>query len=381
MSSISVNQEIKEVALKDISCFKDNPRGISGEALTGLRKSLERFGYVDLLVVNKRNMTLVSGHQRYKVLCENGVSSVPAILVDLDDLQHKALCLSLNNQQIAGYFTEAVIPLLEELRNQLPQDYLDLRLQELREECNDFEMENNGSGKTLPDDIPEPPKETITKPGDLWLLGDHRLLCGSSTNPEDVERLMDGNKAQLLATDPPYCIDYTGADRPTGGKDWSDTYKEIDIPDAYVFWSDFLKIGLSVVDINSAIYFWYASSKYSIAEKVFNQMDILLHQNLIWVKPCMNLTFSIYPWRHEPCLFGWRKGHRPFFRVKHKSVGTVWSFGFLRNGDPTDPSYYSDVWELDYEGKSRAVPGMHPTVKPTECFAIPMRVHTKPGDI
>jgi DNA modification methylase len=326
-------------------------------------------------------MTLVSGHQRYKVLCENGVSSVPAILVDLDDLQHKALCLSLNNQQIAGYFTEAVIPLLEELRNQLPQDYLDLRLQELREECNDFEMENNGSGKTLPDDIPEPPKETITKPGDLWLLGDHRLLCGSSTNPEDVERLMDGNKAQLLATDPPYCIDYTGADRPTGGKDWSDTYKEIDIPDAYVFWSDFLKIGLSVVDINSAIYFWYASSKYSIAEKVFNQMDILLHQNLIWVKPCMNLTFSIYPWRHEPCLFGWRKGHRPFFRVKHKSVGTVWSFGFLRNGDPTDPSYYSDVWELDYEGKSRAVPGMHPTVKPTECFAIPMRVHTKPGDI
>jgi len=381
VSKIGKRPEIEEISLSEIKPFPDNPRDIDQKALEGLRKSLERFGYIDLLVVNKRNMVLVSGHQRLKVLLEAGVESVLAVIVDLDDLAHKSMCLTLNNQQIMGHFTAAVIPLLEQLRNEMPDEYLDLRLQELREECNEFEVENDGTGKTLPDDIPEQPKEPITKPGDLWILGEHRLLCGSSTDPEDVARLMDGNKSQLMATDPPYCINYTGADRPTGGKDWSGVYKEIDIPDAEKFWTDFLGLGLSVIDSHSAIYFWYASSKHGVVEKVFNKLNLLLHQNIIWVKPCMNLSFSIYPWRHEPCFFGWKKGNKPFFRVKHKSVGTVWSFGFLRSGDLTDPTYYSDVWELDYEGKNRAALGLHPTVKPTECFAIPMRVHTKPGDI
>lgn len=384
MSKIAKKPEISEILLSDLKPYADNPRDIDQKALEGLRKSLEVFGYVDLLVVNKRNMVLVSGHQRLKVLLEAGVESALAVVVDLDDLAHKAMCLTLNNQQIAGHYTSAVIPLLEQLRNEMPEDYLDLRLQELREECNEFEVENDGDGETLPDDIPEPPKETITKPGDLWILGEHRLLCGSSTDPEDVARLMDGNKAQLMATDPPYCIDYTGGNRPKSSKDWSDVYREIDIKDAKKFWLDYLKIGLSVCDINAAIYFWYASSRLGEADIVFKELDILVHQNIIWVKPCMTMTYSIFPWRHEPCLFGWRKGNKPRFRMKHVREGTVWSFGFLRSGDPADPAdpaYYSDVWELDYEGKSRAIPGMHPTVKPTECFAIPMRVHTKPGDI
>lgn len=371
--------DIQSVFLKDIIPYADNPRDITDTALTGLKKSIERFGYVDLLVVNRRNMTLVSGHQRLKVLIDQGVEKVPAVMVDLDDLQHQAMCLSLNNQEIMGHFTAAVIPILERLRQEMPEDYIDLRLQELREDLEELEQEKTGN--TLPDDLPEPPKEVITKRGDMWILGDHRLLCGSSTDQGDVARLMDDHKASLFATDPPYCIDYTGADRPNGGKDWSDVYHEVDIPDAYNFWMDFMSIGLCVTHDRAPIYFWYASSKYSAAAKVFGDSNLLLHQNLIWVKPCMNLTYSIYPWRHEPCMFGWRKGMKPFFRTRHKSVGTVWSLDFLRSGDPEDPAYYSDVWELDYEGKSRPQTGMHPTVKPTEVFAIPMRVHTKPGDV
>ena len=108
-------------------------------------------------------------------------------------------------------------------------------MKELREEVADLEIENTRAGKTLPDDIPEPPKETITRKGDLWILGEHRLLCGDSTNENDVARLMDGKKANLFATDQPYCVDYTGADRPNGGKDWSNVYREIDIPDAIDF--------------------------------------------------------------------------------------------------------------------------------------------------
>ena len=86
-------------------------------------------------------------------------------------------------------------------------------------------------------------------------------------------------------------------------------------------------------------------------------------------------------WRHEPCLLMWVKGSPPPYKPKDKSIGTVWNIGYLKTGDPTTPEYYTDVWELDWEGKKRN-PGLeHPTVKPVEVFAIPMRVHTKPGDI
>lgn len=373
--------EIMPILLSDIVPYAQNPRDITDEALTGLRKSIERFGYVDLLVVNKRNMTLVSGHQRLKVLLEQGIERVPVVMVDLDDLQHDAMALSLNNQEIMGYFTAAVIPILERLRQEIPEDYIDLRLRELREDLEEFEEEKTGN--TLPDDLPEPPKEIVTKPGDIWILGDHRLMCGSSTNPEDVAKLMDGRKANLFATDPPYCVDYTGADRPGGGgHDWSDVYHEIDIPDAREFMLDFYSIALNYIEPNTAMYLWHASRRRREIEDVCNKLNILIHQQIIWVKPCTILTYSFYSWRHEPCLLMWVKGQKPPYKPKKKSIGSVWTVGFLKDGDPADPAYYTDVWELDWEGKKRGHSiAEHPTVKPTEVFAIPMRVHTRPGDI
>lgn len=378
-NKINVNPNIEKVELSAIRPWSDNPRGISEESMAGLRASLETFGLVDLMVVNKRNMTLVSGHQRLKILLEEEVISAPCLMVDLDDMAQQALAITINNQEIAGYFTAALIPILERMRQEIPEDYLALRMAELRESAESLELEN--IGKTAPDDIPEAPKEAVSKTGDLWILGEHRLLCGDSTDPQQVVRLMDGQKANLFATDPPYCIDYTGADRPSGGHDWSDLYHEVDIEDAVKFWTNFLKAGFDVCAEDAAIYFWYASSRHADVEASFNALDILFHQQIIWVKPCMNLTFSVYPWRHEPCAFGWRKGHKPFFRVSHKSVGTVWHTQFVRSCDPETPAFYTDVWEVDYEGRKRAESGMHPTVKPTEVFAIPMRVHTKPGDI
>lgn len=376
---INARPDIRDMSVSDLIPWADNPRGIEPEAMEGLRSSLEKFGYVDLIVVNKRNMQVVSGHQRLKVLKAACIDIVPCVMVDLDDLAQQALAVTMNNDRIAGYFTAALIPILDRLKSELPEEYLTLRLKELRDEVEHFEVDQEGL--TAADDIPEAPKEAITKPGDLWILGDHRLLCGDSTKDADVARLMDGHTAQILATDPPYCIDYTGADRPNGGKDWSDVYHEVDIKDAVGFWTAFLKAGLKVCDPSSAIYFWYASCRHGDVERTFKAVDILFHQQIIWVKPCMNLTFSVYPWRHEPCAFGWVRGNKPFFRVKRKSAGTVWYAQFLRSCDPDSPQAHTDVWEVDYEGRKRAEPGMHPTVKPVEVFAIPMRVHTHPGDI
>jgi len=379
MGKITVKQEILEIPLASLNPFPGNPRDISAEAISGLRSSLEKFGYVDLIVVNKRNMEIIAGHQRYTVLKADGVESAPCIVVDVDDVVQRAMCISLNNQQISGFFTQALIPMLEQLRHEMPEDYISLRLQELREDFENFE--EDVVGKTLPDDIPEAPKEAITKPGDLWILGEHRLLCGDSTNADHVARLMDGHQAQLMATDPPYLVDYTGSDRPNGGKDWSDTYHEIDIKDPERFFKDFLALGLAHTEQNAAIYMWHAASRMILIYKIFQDLGLLTHQHIVWVKPCSVFSFSIYPWRHEPCLFGWRKGFKPFFHPARKSIGSVWEINLLRSGDPQNPEYYSDIWQVDWDGKKRSAGVDHPTVKPTEIFAIPMRVHTKPGDV
>ncbi|MDI6606640.1 MAG: DNA modification methylase [Candidatus Omnitrophota bacterium] len=379
MAKINIKPDIQEIKMSDIKPFAGNPRDITAEALSGLRSSLEKFGYVDLLIVNKRNMELVAGHQRLKILQEEGAETVLCIMVDIDDLMQQTMSVSLNNQAIAGYWTQALIPILERLRLEMPDDYLNLRLAELREECED--LEDEFLGNTLPDDIPPTLEKAITKPGDLWILGDHRLLCGSSINSTDVCKLMDGHKAQLLATDPPYLVDYTGDNRPKAGKDWSNVYHEIDITDAYAFYKDYLSIALGNIEPNAAIYMWHASKRIDVINRVFEELGLLIHQLIIWVKPCAILTYSIYPWRYEPCIFGWVKGNKPKVKKTANKVGSVWTIGLLRTGDPESPDYYSDIWEVDWEGKKRSPGKDHPTIKPTEVFAIPMRVHTKPGDI
>ncbi|MEI8350081.1 MAG: DNA methyltransferase [Candidatus Omnitrophota bacterium] len=381
MININIKPEIKEIYLKNIFPNPANPRDITEEAMAGLQKSLEQFGYVDLLIVNKRNMQLIAGHQRLKIFKENGIKRVPCILVDINDMRQQTMAITLNNQQIVGFWTAALIPILEKIRQEIPDDYINLRIEALREEVEELEKESLGTGKTLPDDIPPIPKKAVTKAGDLWILGQHRILCGSSTNKDHVAHLMDGRKARLLATDPPYLVDYTGDDRPKSGKDWSDVYHEIDIPDAYIFYKDFLSIALKHINNNSAIYMWHASKRIDVIQKVFIELKILIHQIIIWVKPCAILTFSIYPWRHEPCIFGWLQGNKPKIKATANKTGTVWTIGLMRTGDPASPEYYTDIWEIDWEGKKRSPGKDHPTIKPTEVFAIPMRVHTNPGDI
>lgn len=372
--------QIRSFKLKDLQPAAYNPRTISDESLAGLAKSIERFGCVEPIVVNIRGgrNTIVGGHQRYRVLEAAGVKDCMCVTVDLSKADEKVLNLTLNNPETQGEFVAELGDYIDKLRKQISEaDYLGFRIDFLRRQFPDAEK----MGQALDDDIPEPPKKATTKPGDLWLLGKHRLLCGDSTNEADVKRLMGRHKASLFATDPPYCVDYTGADRPGGGKDWSDTFREFEIPDAREFIKAFYSVGLKFIKPKTALYLWHASKRIAQIHDVCNDLGILIHQPIIWVKPLAVLTFSYYSWRHEPCLLMWIRGQNPEYKPKDKSIGTVWPIGFVKTGDPTTPEYYTDVWELDWEGKKRN-PGIeHPTVKPVEVFAIPMRVHTRPGDI
>lgn len=381
---MQIHPEIKVLKTHEIQPDPENPREISKEAFSGLEASLKQFGYVDLLIVNKRNMQIISGHQRFKVIQSQGVDEVPCILVDVDEATQKAMAVSMNNPEITGEWTDAIIPILEKIRQDSPDEYLALRLNELRSDLAEFEKENAGAGKTLPDDIPEK-VEPVTKPGDIWILGNHRLMCGSSIKTEDVSRLFkDQPKAKLFATDPPYLVDYTGKDRPGGGKDWTDVYHEIDIKDVRGFFTEIYEVGFNFVEKNSAIYLWHADKRVRIINEILEGMKIRVHQTIIWVKPATIITFSLYPWRHEPCLLAWRQGEKPRLNSKAKwggKLNTVWEVSLLRSGDPMNPEYYTDIWDLDWDGKKRNVGKLHPTVKPTEVFAIPMRIHTEPGDI
>ena len=186
-----------------------NPREIEPHQLEALKRSIDRWGFVEPVIVNKRTGLIVGGHQRTKAAIELAIEEVPVTYVDLDDDAEKALNIALN--KIAGDWDEQKLSdLLADLEKG-GQDLEDLGFEsgEIDELLKDLEGESAQLEGDL-DEIPEAPAEPITQPGDLWQLGGHRLLCGDSTKAEDVARLMGGAKADAVISDPPYGMNYTG---------------------------------------------------------------------------------------------------------------------------------------------------------------------------
>jgi DNA modification methylase len=214
--------------------------------------------------------------------------------------------------------------------------------------------------KTLTDEGPdEPPVVAAARTGDLWVLGDHRLLCGDSTSLKDVLRVMGTDKAALCATDPPYLVDYTGERPNDSGKDWTATYREIDIDDADGFFRSVFKNVLEVLGPKGAVYCWHAHKRCGDIQRIWRELGILDHQSVVWVKPTPVFGRVYWHFRHEHCLMGWRQGDKPDHDGVHE---------------------HDSVWECDWDGKPRS-DGSHPCVKPVELFVRPMRKHTKAGDV
>jgi DNA modification methylase len=174
---------------------------------------------------------------------------------------------------------------------------------------------------------------------------------------------MNGQKASLLATDPPYLVDYFGGNHPASkgnkGKPGKDKHwDEYVDPEASVeFFRSFLSLALEHLKPNSAIYQWHAHRRQALVEQAWHQCGLLVHQQIIWLKARGVLTHSHYLWSHEPCFYGWREGRPPSRKP---------------------PSNQRTVWELDQQGSSMNI---HPTQKPLELFMRPIEYHTEPGDI
>lgn len=351
---------LQPMRLTDLVAAPYNPRTISPEALGGLGQSIARFGVVQPVVWNRRTGHVVGGHQRLKALAAQGVQETDVVVVDLPEVEEKALNLSLNSSAISGEFTADALALIDEVAAALPDMASALLFSDLRDSVEDMFPP---PVTPLDDDAaPEPPENPISKPGDLWILGEHRILCGDSTKPDDVARLMDGKQASLLATDPPYLVDYKGGNHPQSHanrpevreKHWDDY---VDPETGIAFFRDYLVAALAHCEEGIAVYQWCASKRWALVEAAWEAAGLLAHQQLIWVKDRPVLGRCSFMYQHEPCLFGWVKTKMP--RRK-------------------PPSNTPTVWHISQKGEQD---GIHPTQKPLEVFAQPIRWHTKEGEI
>jgi DNA modification methylase len=337
-----------------------NPR-INDQAVPHVAASLRRFGWQQPLVI-KASGEVIAGHTRLKAAQSLGMSEVPVVRFDGSDLDAVAYGIADNKtHEFSAWNQGALAELLDQLRSEDALEGVGFSTEEIDELLAELAAQEP---RAVEDPGPgQPPETPVSRLGDLWILGQHRLLCGDSTKPDAIQRVLAGNMAALLSTDPPYCVDYTGNDRPIhdgkpSGKDWSHLYREVDIADLGQFLDGVLTACLPHVADDAGIYVWHAHVQQPTIAAAFDRHGLLLHQVLVWVKPCATFGHCYYRWRHEPCAFGWKRGHKP-----------THGLGQLET-----------VWEADWDGKARFT-GEHPTTKPTRLFEIPMEQHTRPGAV
>ena len=336
-----------------------NPRR-NDAAVPHVASSLKRFGWQQPIVA-RRTGEVIAGNTRLKAAQQLGMTEVPVWWFDGTDLDAVAFGIADNRtHEFAQWDEPALAKLLEQLKAEDSLDGVGYSEEDLDALVQQLRKQEEVDKDVLDEGPDEPPAVAVAKLGDLWLLGEHRLLCGDSTSLKDVLRVMAGEKAALVATDPPYLVDYTGERPNDSGKDWSDKYREIDIQDADGFFKAVFTNVLEVLGPHAALYCWHAHKRCGDIQRIWRELGILDHQQIIWVKPTPVFGRVYWHFQHEPCVMGWKQGEKP----EHDGVHE-----------------HTSVWTVDWDGKSRSVDQGHPTSKPVELFARPIKKHTKPNDV
>lgn len=335
-----------------------NWRTHPAEQQRALAGALSEVGWVAQVLVNRRTGHLVDGHLRVELAIARGELSVPVTYVDLSEEEERLVLASLD--PLAAMAGADAAKLEELLADLAPSD------EAFRSMLADLAQQSGVTASGLTDPEAAPPLPTgpdvYVQADDLWLLGGHRLLVGDSTKSDDVTRLFDGQNATLMATDPPYLVNYDGGAHPQSwhnrrsvkDKHW-DAY--VDPAAGVAFFMAFLEAALPHLAPHVAIYQWHAHKRQALVEAAWAECGLLVHQQLIWVKARAVLTHSHFMWAHEPAFYGWVEGASPL----HKP-----------------PANASTVWSVDQIGESD---GIHPTQKPVELFARPIAYHTRAGEV
>ena len=316
--------EIKQVKVEALIPYAKNSRTHDDAQVAQIAASIKEFGWTNPILVDGEH-GIIAGHGRLMAARKLGMTEVPVIeLKDLTATQKKAYIIADNRLALnAGWDNNLLtIELNELLEDKFSLELLGFDADELNALLNPIEVTD---GLTDEDEVPQPPPEPITKLGDVWILGNHRLMCGDSTSIDAVDKLMDGKKADLLHTDPPYNVDYSNQDRPKAGKVDLGRIKNdtMDNDSFYEFLVNSFTTAYCHLKDDSSAYIWHASSEQINFTKAFVDSGFNYTQQIIWKKP-MLLGRGRYQWAHEPCLFG-VKGS-PFFTDDRKKT-TVWDFG------------------------------------------------------
>jgi site-specific DNA-methyltransferase (adenine-specific) len=342
--------QIKQVKIEKLIPYARNARTHSDEQVAQIAASVKEFGWTNPILVDG-DKGIIAGHGRLAAARKLGMTEVPVIeLAHLTDTQKKALILADNKLSLnAGWDNEMLMLEIKELE----LEGFDLGLTGFdAEELEALTPVEVTDGLVDEDATPEVPAEAITKPGDVWLLGKHRLMCGDSTSIEALERLCKGQLVDMWLTDPPYNVAYEGKtkDALTIKNDSmaDDQFRQF-LRDSYVAADVVMKPG-------AVFYIWHADSEGYNFRGAAQDAGWKVRQCLIWKKSTMVMGRQDYHWKHEPCLYGWKEG-----------AGHLWA---------TDRKQ-TTILEFDKPSRN----GEHPTMKPVALFEYQMLNNTKGGDI
>ena len=355
-------ERIETWPLARLQPYANNAKMHGADQVAKIAASMAEFGWtVPCLVAEDGE--LIAGHGRVLAAAQLGLTEAPVIVLGhLSEAQRRAYRLADNKLTELGTWDEALLS--AELRDLLAEDY-DLSLVGFSDGELDAllagEADSDAGAFGDADELPEPPEAPVSRLGDLWLLGNHRLLCGDATVASDVRRLMSGERAELFATDPPYLVDYDGSNHPTRDKDrsasngttWDDSRQGAELYDGFIA----AAIAEAITE-DAAWYCWHASRRQAMLEQCWEKAGAFVHQQIIWVKDRGVLTRSHYLWKHEPCFMGWIKGRRPP-KVAHQTLPSTWEMASFAKDQRPD----------------------HPTPKPLDAFGIPMRQHVARGGL
>jgi len=342
--------QIKEVAVDKLIPYAKNSRTHSPEQVAQIAASIKEFGFRNPILVD--GVGIIAGHGRLLAAQKLGLDKVPTIdCSDMTESQKKAYIIADNKLAMnAGWDNEFLTLELKDLEN----EGFDLTLTGFDDKELDalLNVIQGTEGLTDEDDVPDTPIEPKTKLGDIYILGNHRLMCGDSCSVTDMQKLVNDRQVDMWLTDPPYNVAYEGKtkDALTIQNDSMDNegFRQF-LRDAYVTADTVMKAG-------AVFYIWHADSEGYNFRGAAHDAGWKVRQCLIWKKSTMVMGRQDYHWKHEPCLYGWKEG-----------AGHLWA---------TDRKQ-TTVLEFDKPNRNKE----HPTMKPVALFEYQMLNNTKGGDI
>ena len=366
--------ELEIIGIDELTPYGNNARKHGTQDIEAIKNSIREFGFNDPIGVWGPENTIVEGHGRLQAAKELGLEEIPVIHLDhLTDEQRRAYALAHNRTAELSEW--------------------DMELMELElADIFDIDMDAFGFDEFGPEEMldvqeddfdPDINAEARTKAGDIWQLGEHRLLCGDSTDPAEIAEFLGGCEADLLLTDPPYNVDYTGKTK--------DALKiqndNMDDQNFRAFLTDAMNAATPVMKPGAPFYIWHASSEGFNFHAACRAAGLQVRQTLVWVKNTMVLGRQDYHWKHEPCLYGWKDGAAHYFTPDRRQTTVVedrQEFKKMKKAELVD--LLEELFDDDtpttvmHEDKP-AVSDLHPTMKPIKLMARCIQNSSRKGDI